>query len=256
MPKGKYSDYGKYQSPGSAGGTDADAIHDNVASEISAITEKANPTDGDWVIIEDAEDSNNKKKVDVSNLPGAGTVNYVDVNGFADEATYLLFPMFVHANRTVTANTISGTSDQLVCYMEFFPVGFKCDSVSIYVTTNRAGSTATVGLYALNGDKELDSGTLDTASASGHVSASFTAYTISPGWHYVIYTNVNTGTAPSVASCSGNTNLDTILNNVCSQSVIATAANSASSGVLPATLGALTGVTNRQRPFIGFGGST
>ena len=57
--------------------TDPDAIHDNVAGEINAITEKGSPTTGDWLIIEDGADSNNKKKVNVGNLPtgGGGEVN-------------------------------------------------------------------------------------------------------------------------------------------------------------------------------------
>lgn len=53
-------------------GTDADAIHDNVAAEISAITEKATPVSGDLIIIEDSADSNNKKRVQVGNLPTGG----------------------------------------------------------------------------------------------------------------------------------------------------------------------------------------
>lgn len=53
-------------------GDDANAIHDNVAAEISAITVKAFPASGDWFLIEDAADSNNKKKVDWASLPGAG----------------------------------------------------------------------------------------------------------------------------------------------------------------------------------------
>lgn len=57
--------------PGGSG-TDADAIHDNVAAEISAITEKASPVSADLVVIEDSEDSNNKKRVQVGNLPGGG----------------------------------------------------------------------------------------------------------------------------------------------------------------------------------------
>ena len=63
------------------GGTDADAIHDNVAGEIAAITEKTSPVDADLILIEDSEDSNNKKRVQISNLPGgtattAGTTSY------------------------------------------------------------------------------------------------------------------------------------------------------------------------------------
>ncbi len=51
---------------------DPNAIHDNVASEISAVTEKVTPVSGDFLIIEDSADSNNKKRVQVGNLPGGG----------------------------------------------------------------------------------------------------------------------------------------------------------------------------------------
>lgn len=50
--------------------TDSDAIHDNAASEISAITEKNPPLAADLHIIEDTADSNNKKRVQAGNLPG------------------------------------------------------------------------------------------------------------------------------------------------------------------------------------------
>ena len=53
--------------------TDADAIHDNVASEISAITEKTVPVNADLMVIEDSAASNAKKRVQLGNLPfGAG----------------------------------------------------------------------------------------------------------------------------------------------------------------------------------------
>jgi hypothetical protein len=54
-----------------ATGTDATAVHDNVAGEISAITEKGSPAAGDWLIIEDAGAGNVKKKVNWSSLPSA-----------------------------------------------------------------------------------------------------------------------------------------------------------------------------------------
>ncbi len=53
-------------------GTDPDAIHNNVAGEISAVTEKATPHDNDLFLMEDSEDSNNKKRVKLTNLPGFG----------------------------------------------------------------------------------------------------------------------------------------------------------------------------------------
>lgn len=48
---------------------DADAVHVNVPSEISAITAKSTPVVGDYIVIEDSENSNNKKSVTLNNLP-------------------------------------------------------------------------------------------------------------------------------------------------------------------------------------------
>jgi len=52
--------------------TDATAIHDNVGSEISAITAKATPTTSDYLIIEDAASSNAKKSITIGDLPSSG----------------------------------------------------------------------------------------------------------------------------------------------------------------------------------------
>ena len=51
-----------------AGGADTDAIHDNVSSEISAITEKTTPVSADLVVIEDSAASYVKKKLQIGNL--------------------------------------------------------------------------------------------------------------------------------------------------------------------------------------------
>lgn len=72
---------------GGGAGSDTTAIHDDTAGEISVITEKLTPTTGDWLIIEDAADSNNKKRVNVTNLPtgGGGEANTAsNVGGFSD----------------------------------------------------------------------------------------------------------------------------------------------------------------------------
>ena len=53
-------------------GSDPNAIHDNAAAEIYAITLKASPVDADVFIIEDSEAGNAKKRVPWSALPGAG----------------------------------------------------------------------------------------------------------------------------------------------------------------------------------------
>lgn len=70
----------------SGGGTDANAVHVNVGSEISAITAKATPTASDILLIEDAADSNNKKKITIGDLPATSDTNAVHVNA-ANEIT-------------------------------------------------------------------------------------------------------------------------------------------------------------------------
>ena len=61
---------------GGGAGSDTTAIHDNVAGEIAAITNKATPVNGDLILIEDSADSNNKKHVLASNfLAGSGDVS-------------------------------------------------------------------------------------------------------------------------------------------------------------------------------------
>lgn len=59
--------------------TDQDAIHDNVAGEINALTEKAALVSGDMALIEDSQASFAKKKTNITNL--LGWTQVVDENG-------------------------------------------------------------------------------------------------------------------------------------------------------------------------------
>ena len=68
------------------GGTDADAVHVNVASEISAITSKGTPTTSDFLLIEDAADSNNKKKITIGDIPTSTDATAIH-NNVANEIT-------------------------------------------------------------------------------------------------------------------------------------------------------------------------
>ena len=72
---------GTYPNPTVDDGADSTAIHDNVAGEIVLVTEKASPLAGDWIIIEDAADSNNKKRVDIGNLPAPSGSGITTLNG-------------------------------------------------------------------------------------------------------------------------------------------------------------------------------
>lgn len=62
---------------------DTDAIHDNVAGEFAAITEKASPVSADLLLIEDSEAANAKKRVQVGNLSGG--VDHGGLAGLADD---------------------------------------------------------------------------------------------------------------------------------------------------------------------------
>ncbi len=75
-----------------AGATDADAIHDNVAGEIAALT-LVTVASADHILIEDADDSNNKKRIAASDLLGAASLPVPDttsiVEGSADSTKEL-----------------------------------------------------------------------------------------------------------------------------------------------------------------------
>jgi len=59
---------GTYPSPTVNDGADGSAIHDNVAAEINAISEKTTPVAADLLLIEDSAASNAKKKVQIGNI--------------------------------------------------------------------------------------------------------------------------------------------------------------------------------------------
>ena len=71
---------------------DTAAIHDNVAAEISVITEKVIPVATDLLVIEDSADSNNKKRIQIGNLPvvagtGGDIVEMLNVHPAANRST-------------------------------------------------------------------------------------------------------------------------------------------------------------------------
>lgn len=63
---------GTYPNPTVNNGADGTAIHNNVASEISAVTLKSTPVSGDFLLIEDSAAANAKKHITVGSLPGGG----------------------------------------------------------------------------------------------------------------------------------------------------------------------------------------
>lgn len=56
-------------------GTDDNAFHNNVDGEIAALDEKGSPVAADLLLLEDSEDGDSKKYVQVGNLPGGSGEN-------------------------------------------------------------------------------------------------------------------------------------------------------------------------------------
>jgi hypothetical protein len=63
---------GSFPNPTVNDGADGSAIHDDTAGEIAAVALKATPVSGDFLLIEDSADSNNKKRITVGTLPTGG----------------------------------------------------------------------------------------------------------------------------------------------------------------------------------------
>jgi len=95
------------------GGSDTDAIHDNVAAEISAITAKTVPVSGDYFVIEDSAASNAKKALTFGNLQAqidhTGILN-IGSNSHATIDTHLASTSNPHSTTIVnlTDTTIDG----------------------------------------------------------------------------------------------------------------------------------------------------
>lgn len=109
--------HGLADTPFSGGGSDTTAIHDDTAGEIVAITEKVLPVGADVIIIEDSADSNNKKKVQIFNLPhgfphvGGNFVDTTDqsiaVAGTPQSITFNTNPLIDNISHTLGSDTFT-----------------------------------------------------------------------------------------------------------------------------------------------------
>lgn len=83
---GKYSckdSSGVVSIVGEDGVFDANAIHTNLSSEISSLSNKGAPIAGDYLIIEDFEDSNSKKYIFLGQL--SGLIDHGSISGLGDD---------------------------------------------------------------------------------------------------------------------------------------------------------------------------
>jgi hypothetical protein len=79
------ADHGSYVAGGD--GTDGTAIHDDTASEISAVTLKDTPVSADFLLIEDSAAGNAKKRITIGTLPAGSETNTLSttLTGITDD---------------------------------------------------------------------------------------------------------------------------------------------------------------------------
>jgi len=133
---------------------DTTAIHSNVASEISAITSKATPVIGDFLLIEDSAAANVKKRITIGSIPqGSGITREV------------FFPPVSNASsQTGDHNGVSQGANASLS-MEFsVPVDFVA-LVSVVVVCIPAVTNATANID-LTSDFALPTQTFNTNSQS------------------------------------------------------------------------------------------
>jgi hypothetical protein len=146
---------GTYPNPGVDDGADGTAIHDNQASEISAVTLKGTPVSGDLLLIEDSAAANAKKRITVGSLPSGG--------GGGSGLLEVMRATEVDSQGTLSSTALRG--------------GLIIPAADITVTTchfsvqqaGGGGSTAGVGIYD-------SSGNLVTNGSATGISTSTTGY--------------------------------------------------------------------------------
>jgi hypothetical protein len=140
---------------------------------------------------------------------------------------------------TAAAATIVGANDQVRAVQFVLPYRVVVRRIAVEVTTaGAAGSKVAVGIYSSDGNTKLvDSGALDAAS-TGVKTASITAVTLNPGVYWFAQAasdaTVQTRTINAVTAATNMLNPNT-------NKKIGIAANAAAAGVLPSSLGTITG---------------
>jgi hypothetical protein len=145
------------------------------------------------------------------------------------------------------ASTSTGiTGNTVIVYLIYIPFNITVTSAMWYYNVGAASSSGGIGIYSLAGNKLVDaSGQATTTTGGASVTVTGLNVTLSAGWYYMAWTMTNSTntfqgiTVPAVSSAAGG-----VLKNAVN---IASAANTASAGTLPSTLGTLsnepTGIT-------------
>lgn len=131
-------------------------------------------------------------------------------------------------------------SAQAVNVVQFtLPVAMTVSHITVKTGTGLAASTVTVGVYSADGTTKLiDSGTFATTSTGAFLTNTITPVTLNPGVYFFAQSASSSSTLTMVSLANDSNSLSNIINHQASRA--GTAANSATSGVLPGSLGTIT----------------
>ena len=177
------------------------AIHDDVASEISAVTAKATPTTSDFLLIEDAAASNAKKSITIGDLPSAGGGS---TPGLMPPT--LPGPVIPGIRGVGSRGTLAWSGNRTLNYYPIV-VTESIDVTALNCYVSSAGSTGSLhklGLYEAD-DFYSPNGRLETSGdidgeSTGAKTYAFTSRTLTAGIYMQAF-NTNTAavtTAPTL----------------------------------------------------------
>ena len=149
------------------------------------------------------------------------------------------------------SGTLAGSSNEVRVVLILVPNRITVDRIAVNGVVDSAGNNAGFGIYSSDGNTKIcDSGAISTTSWAGASSyALSSSCTFGPGYFYYAWTA--SSTTPTARSNGGISNFYTPIN-AGTGTVLGTAANASSGGVLPSTLGTLTDSAGLTIPIVRF----
>lgn len=183
---------------GATGGTDVNAVHVNAAGEISTVTEKVTPASADLLLIEDSADSNNKKRVQVGNLPGGGggtDVNAVHVN-VAGEINGLTEKTYIAATDQILLEDAADSFNKKRCRADNLPPFWDSRSFTLSAAQENNYGNSFAGQSSLLILTPFAGGTLLTGlNASFVTNSSYRKVLVNAGPDVLTLAHLNAGSS-------------------------------------------------------------
>ncbi len=175
-------------------------------------------------------------RFDAATEPGSWVATTTSVTT-TSTGGYLLLPVPITL-AGLNVNQVVAVANDVHCWRFFIGAPLAVIRIVAYLGTASAGGFCGFGVYSADGNARiLTSGAVSTTA--GGVKSIAASATIGPGWYILATTHDNVVSA--LRSVNNDATADIVLNDTTVQKGVA--ANASVAGVLPATLGALTGST-------------